>query len=246
MKNRSDKPKNKKSKQIPRIRGVSVSDLVLPWDSKDEFERLHRDLTTEFSPHGRMEQDTVLDLAIMRWRKYQLAKWRRTAALKDPFFIELMESGRKSWSGIRKYLLEQDQDGKTIRGNLSNLFSELAGAVKKELAQDQEGMEKEEFEGREQRVSDITKAMSEHLIPMLQAIDAGPSAEKTFEQACSPESLERLLKCEAAIDSRIDKLLARLVHLKEYKPLYGAHAPVLPKIESPGTAAELEDFTSDH
>jgi hypothetical protein len=91
-----------------------------------------------------------------------------------------------------------------------------------------------------------TEPTTQLLIPILQAIDAGPSAEKTFEQAYLPEFLERVLKCEAAINSQIDKSLNRLVRSKEYKRMYGPHAPVLPKIESPDTAAELEDLTSDH
>jgi hypothetical protein len=58
-----------KSKQTVRIRGVSVRDVVLPWESKDEFEQLHQELTAELSPHGRMEEDIVLDVAILRMRK---------------------------------------------------------------------------------------------------------------------------------------------------------------------------------
>jgi len=145
---------------------------------------------------------------------------------------------------MRRYVREQHQGRRTIRGTLSDLVSKLAKAATKELAHEQRAreMEKQEFEAREQRVSDITKAMSEHLIPMLQAIDAGPSAEKSLDEACSPESLERVLKCEAAIDSRIDKLIGRLIVLKEYKRQYGAMPP---KIESPPTAAELEELTTD-
>jgi hypothetical protein len=83
--------------------------VVLPWESKDEFEQLHQELTAELSPHGRMEEDIVLDVAILRMRKYRLLKMKRVAELKDPFFIELMESGKKSWSGVRKYLRAQDK-----------------------------------------------------------------------------------------------------------------------------------------
>jgi hypothetical protein len=254
MKNRSDKPKNKKSNQILRMRGLSVGDVVLPWESgdvvlpwesKEQFRRLHRELTAELSPQGRMQEDIAFEVAILRWRKYRVLKMLRTAALKDTFFVELMESGKKSWSGIRKYLLEQDQDCKTIRGKLTDVVSKLAEAAEKELAHDQKGMENQEFESRQQRVSDITKSMTEHLIPLLQYIDAGPTAEKTFEQAYSPEFLERILKCEAAIDARIDKLLARLVSLKEYQRLYGAKAVLPPMIESPPTAGQLMKLITD-
>jgi hypothetical protein len=237
--------KTAKSKQTLRVRGLSVRDVVLPWEPKDEFKQLYRELTAELSPHGRMEEDIVLDVAILRWRKYQLLKMRRTAALKDPFFIELMESGKKSWSGVRKFLRAQDKAGKTIRGALSNALSELVDAVK-ELTDEQnvKGMEKEEVERTEQKLSGITKVIAEHLVPLLQAVDAGPSAEKTFEQAYLPEYLETLLKHEAALDSRIDKLLGRLVNLKEYKRVYGAHMLPPPTIKSPPTATELAELIS--
>src|SRR5262249_15156862 len=235
-------PKNSKKTKLnetARSRGLTVRDLVLPWESKAEFKRLHQELRAELLPQGRMQEEIVFDVAVLHWRKYRLHKMLRTAALQDSFFIELMESGRKSWSGIRKYFLEQDEGYKTIRSKLNNLVSKVDEKVMKELARDPKEMEKEELEGREQRLSDMTKAMSEHLLPMLQAIDAGPSAEKTFEQAYSPEFLERVLKCEAAIDARIDKLLGRLVTLKEYQRMYGAHAVLPPKIKSPPSAAEL-------
>jgi len=84
MKNQSNKPKKKKSNQILRVRGLSPGDVVLPWESKDEFRQLHQDLTAELSPQGCLEEEIVLDVAILRWRKRQLAKSRRTAALNDP------------------------------------------------------------------------------------------------------------------------------------------------------------------
>jgi histone H3/H4 len=246
-KNRSESKKALvKSKQTVRIQGVSVRDVVLPWESKDEFDQLYQDLRAEFSPLGRMEEDTVLDLAILRWRKYQLLKMRRTAALKDPFFIELMESGKKSWSGVRKYLRAQDKAGKTISGAIRNALSELID-VANELAHEQKskGMEKEEVERTEQKLSGIMKVVSEHVVPLIRAVDAGPSAEKTFEQAYMPEYLERVIKYEAALDARIDKLLGRLVNLKEYKRVYAAHMLPSPLIKSPSTVTELAELTAD-
>ena len=233
------KSKKAKSNQHLRMRGVSVRDVVLPWESKEDFERLHRELMAELLPHGRMEEDIVLDVAILRWRKNQLAKWRRAAALKDPFFIELMESGKKSWSGIRKYLREQYEDSKTIRGSIRNALLKRMDNVEELTRKLMEETEKEEIEVTNQKLSGIIKLISEHLTPLLEDIDAGPSAQKTFEQAYFPESLEGGLKCEAAIDSQIGKLLGRLVNLKEYKRVYGAHMLEPPMITSPPTVTEL-------
>jgi hypothetical protein len=235
-----------KSKQTVRIRGVSVRDVVLPWESKDEFEQLHQELTAELSPHGRMEEDIVLDVAILRMRKYRLLKMKRVAELKDPFFIELMESGKKSWSGVRKYLRAQDKAGKTISGAISNALSELID-VGKELAHEQKskGMEKEEVERTEQKLGGIMKVVSEQVVPLLHAVDAGPSAQKSFEQAYLPEYNDRILKYEAALDSRIDKLLGRLVNLKEYKRVYGANKlpPSMPA--SPPLLPDLAELTAE-
>jgi histone H3/H4 len=165
---KKDRSESKKalvtSKQTVRIRGVSVRDVVLPWESRDEFVQLYQELTAELSPRGRMEEDIVFDVAILRLRKYRLLKMKRIAELKDPFFIELIQSGKKSWSAIRKYLREQDEAGKTISGAIRNTLSELTEAAK-ELARAQKtkGMDKEEVKRTEQKISGIMKVVAEHL-----------------------------------------------------------------------------------
>jgi hypothetical protein len=45
------------------VHGLYAKDVLLPWDSKDDFEKLHEDLKAEFSPRGRAEEEAVLDLA---------------------------------------------------------------------------------------------------------------------------------------------------------------------------------------
>jgi len=246
---KKDRSESKKapvtSKHTVRIRGVSVRDVVLPWESRDEFVQLYQELTAELSPRGRMEEDIVFDVAILRLRKYRLLKMKRIAELKDPFFIELIQSGKKSWSAIRKYLREQDEAGKTISGAIRNTLSELTEAAK-ELARAQKtkGMDKEEVKRTEQKISGIMKVVAEHL-PLLHAVDAGPSAQKSFEQAYLPEYNDGILKYEAALDSRIDKLLGRLVNLKEYKRVYGANKlpPSMPA--SPPLLPDLAELAAE-
>ena len=48
-------------------------------------------------------------------------------------------------------------------------------------------------------------------------LDSLPSTEMTLDSAYSPEYLEPIIRVEALIDARIDKLLGRLASLKEYK-----------------------------
>jgi hypothetical protein len=69
-------------------------------------------------------------------------------------------------------------------------------------------------------------------VPMMQSLRNGPSAENTLKYVYSPERLEPAIRLEASIDARIDKLLARLVNLQEYKKLAaGSRKP----LEIPGS-----------
>jgi hypothetical protein len=216
--------------ETARSRGLTVRDLVLPWESKAEFEQLHQELREEFSPQGRMEEDTVLDLAIARWRKYRLEKSKRAAALKDPFFIELMESKAKSWSGVRKYLREQEEAGKTVTGRLRNTVLKLIETAEEEAEQlKAKGINKEEVEHIEQKVVGTLNVIAEHAVPLLHDIEAGPSAAKTFELAYLPDYLDKILNYEAKLDARIDKLLGRLANLKEYKRISRLQALIPPE-----------------
>ena len=57
----------------------------------------------------------------------------------------------------------------------------------------------------------------------------GPNAEKAFDNVYSPESMEKIVRLEAAIDARIAKVMGRLVALKEFKrtPAGGAAVQML-------------------
>jgi hypothetical protein len=103
-------------------------------------------------------------------------------------------------------------------------------------------MEQEEVDRTEQKISGIMRVVAEHL-PLLHAVDAGPNARKSFEQAYLPDYNDAILKYEAALDSRIDKLLGRLVNLKEYKRVYGANK--LPMSASPPLLPDLAEVTAE-
>jgi hypothetical protein len=84
------------------------------------------------------------------------------------------------------------------------------------------------------------------------------SSRNVVEQAYNPASMERYLRAEAMVDSRIGKLLGRLMWLKVYKPMYGqqplqalppaAAPPLAPPANSDGetepTSAPIETTTN--
>ena len=133
-------------------------------------------------------------------------------------------------------LLEQEKAGKTLTGRLRNGVSKLIEIAEKQAEQlKTKGMDKEEVERTEQKVAGTMNVIAEHALPLLRAIEAGPSAAKTFELAYLPDYLDKILNYEAKLDARIDKLLARLVNLKEYKRISRLQAltPPVPALPAP-------------
>jgi len=58
---------------------------------------------------------------------------------------------------------------------------------------------------------------------MLGLIETYDLDQKVCERAYRPEVMERELKIRADLDKRIEKAIARLVTIKEYKKFYGAN-----------------------
>jgi len=198
--------------------GYYARDVLLPWESREDFEQLHADLRDELQPDGRMEEEIVFDITHLRWQKQRIRKMWHAATYGDPFVIDIVESGEKSWSGIRSYLRSQANDVRTLTGSLSGAHSRLFQELKKlggiPVKKD---LEKSEID---KMLATIT-VMSEHLLPLLQKLENGPGAENTLRSTYSPEYLEPIIRLEAAVDARIDKQLGQFVSLKEFKRLAG-------------------------
>ena len=75
------------------VHGLYASDIVMPWESTEDFEKLWRDLKEEWLPIGRQEYETVLSLAHMNWLKHRLMRTTQIAFRRDPFLSELQKQG---------------------------------------------------------------------------------------------------------------------------------------------------------
>jgi hypothetical protein len=206
------------------VHGLYAKDVLLPWDCKDDFTTLHEALKVEFLPRGRAEEEAVLDLAMLHWHKQTVWRMWPVAVLKDPFTDDILQTERKSWSGIRKRLRAGAHSGRTLQGKIDSvsekIMSRLADLNKKIATTSDE----EEIKLLESKIAALLRILNEHVQPLMQALARGPNAEQAFDKAYSPESMEKIVRLEAALDARISKVLARLVGLKEFKrtPAAGA------------------------
>jgi hypothetical protein len=69
-------------------------------------------------------------------------------------------------------------------------------------------------------------------IPLIEALKAEPSVGDSLRRTYSPEYLEPIIRLEAMIDARIDKALARLVSLQEYKRVKATYSPPLIPVDA--------------
>jgi len=195
--------------------GVYSRDAILPWESRKKFEKLYSDLCLEFNPLGRMERETVLDLAHLRWQKQRIRQMWHAGCYKDPFVTDLIQSGETSWSGIRRHLRKEAKDYRVLTKPLRQLYVKLA-----EQAQEINKAPKNEKDtDPDGQLQSIISVMKDHLLPLIHELELGPNAENSLNRAYSPSYLEPILRLEALIDGRIDKALGRIANLKAYKKL---------------------------
>ena len=211
------------------VHGVYAKDLIFPWEDRDDFEKLHADICAEFNPDGRLEEETLLDIAHWRWQKQRIRKMWHAATLQDPYVMELVELGKKSYSGIRRHLREETMGSQSIVNSLLEVLSDYTQqATKVGRTLKKAGSEKADIDAEGSKINSILSVMSDHVVDLIKALQAGPNAERTLGKAYSPTYLEPILRLEAMIDGRIDKALMRLANLKAYKSIVRKAALRLP------------------
>jgi hypothetical protein len=68
---------------------------LLPWEDRAAFEKLHRDFVTEFSPTGPLEEDIVLTMTRIVWRKNHM---------------EIVRAGQRAWNRYRQIESRQESE----------------------------------------------------------------------------------------------------------------------------------------
>ena len=199
------------------LHGLYAKDVLLPWDSKEDFLRLHEDLKAEFFPNGRAEEEAVLDLAFLHWHKRTIYRLWQSAVLRDPFTEDIIQTKGKSWFEIRKRLRAAATSEGTVRGAIDNSMTSML--VEAQSASDKivTTSDVEEIKVLEARTNALLTIASEKHMALYKSMDQRPDAVQALDRAYVPESLEKVMRLEAALDARISKVLARLVGLKEFK-----------------------------
>jgi len=200
-----EKPKTKNA----LTHGVYSSEIVLPGESEEDFIELYKAFQSEVNPGSPLEHEAVLDLARLHWlkrRAIQAAKreFRHQQPIGQISAADQMELSKST-------LMFKDKFIRAIK-----LVDELLSTISAERSTlDQM---KERGKACEFPINEVRSHMSYFSTVRRMLF---PDKEQATGYAYEPADLERVIKVEALIDTRIEKVLARLARIKEFRQLYG-------------------------
>jgi len=203
------------------IHGVYASDIILPWESEDEFNKLWEGIRSEFKTMGVLEEEIVYDMAILRWRKHRANRSVQLAFYQTPFARDVQESGKKGLRSIRRHLSKLV----TEKEHVKNLFeagvaklSETASGVGEQAAT------QKKYSGRntkrlEKKLQALEKQITA-LRPIIERVENLDDAEKIFASAHSLDSIDHAIDVESRLDAQLGKHISSLAMMREFKRQY--------------------------
>jgi len=174
--------------------GAYAHDIVLPWEDQKEFATLYESFRRDLNPLNALQEEAVRELAGLHWRKRRLGWGQMLLFYKDPTPRELMKVAKE---GVKK-----------LGHYLGNHIPVPKGAItaREEIAAIPEGR--------------MSNSDDEDAAKRRKPPPPDPITKTMVTLAYEPAMMEQQLKIEAMIESRITKVMARLVALKEYERLY--------------------------
>lgn len=200
------------------VHGVYVSDMILPWERKQEFKELLAGLRKDFEPIGALENDIVFDIASLSWRKRRVNCVMQLALLQNSFAASAEDSGKRSVDGIRSDLdfqrYRQGRQNKkfmTAVSNLSEAMTSLAEGVKNKKGIGKVG-------------ANIRYALRvlEEVQPTIATASQTQNTAEFFDMGPCIEAFSKAFELEARLSGLIDKAIQRLVMAREFQRQYGS------------------------
>jgi hypothetical protein len=227
----------KKSTSRPKnalTHGVYARDHVLPGESEDDFAELYRLNCAELNPVGHAEEAIVLDYTDWEWKKRRLNVGSLLPFHRDLDAEALAQAREKGWSGMVEYLAGPLGRGDRVRADVREMTRSYATAMKTltnrlialalafETAPDES--KRAEIDAL-QKIVDQANLWGPHYVKQFMiGIQLVNLDEKPGERPYQPDAIEKAAKTIVIINREMDKCLARLARVKEFKRLYGVKA----------------------
>jgi hypothetical protein len=225
---------NSKSTKNALSHGAYSSDVILPWENASDFNELYQELREELFASGRSEEEAVAELACLHWKKRRLNVAFQLAARRDAHFSKLVDAGqREGWNGIIDYIANASDDRNASIRELNKLYVEAAKRTYAFMSKETEQLmaadaANQKGEQTTDKLAALIRMLKELQVSgapigcLLRMIENGQLDQERWHSPYKAEVLEKELKIAGEIDKRIEKVMRRLVEIKEYKRLYRA------------------------
>jgi len=216
----------KQSNKNALVHGVYSSDIVLPWEKAEDFNELLKGIRLDFLPNGTTEDDVVFEIAVLHWKKHRFNRALQLAFLQSTLAAEIEKSGKRSVTGIHRFLkmrrLEEGQFPAAVV-NLSEAMTDLASFAKSKKKPSMGKL------GANLRsvISEI-EVMRPHIEAEAksEAEEKPQAEEKVSDSAYSLDTIGQANEMEERLDALIEKKIKRLIMMREFQRLYGQDSSV--------------------
>jgi ribosomal protein S13 len=189
--------------------GAYAESLVLPGESIDDFNLLHRGLIDEWKPTGTSEEDTVLTLAQCFWAKRRV----------DYFYNREVLGGQYQDEDVIRhvnYIMEL-LDGAQTAAEAAIQIAHLPADYQTWIAQE---VPRSNFQDEKSWIESLKSKLLSYLEAHVKFANATRSMPYKVNKATFMRELTaKKIALDERLDARIDKAIKRLAQIKAIKPI---------------------------
>ena len=237
----ADKPNTKNGPIAPNskrlgnknslMHGVYSSEVILPWESADEFEKLRKAFRAEWKPNGYSEEHAVLDVTYYTWMK-----WRSIKSAQLRFFKcslpDDIKRGEDTWEDMIEWQKKVPKRGENAIAHAGNFMNKLQATFEHVRShhywtEDSEGKDVQMKLLLLQRdISSLIEEAETKVIANVERLAAAMTEVTTYlDRVYEPDEIEKQVDLMAKLDARIEKAIRRLIAIKVFKRVDGVEAP---------------------
>ena len=194
------------------VHGIYSSDIVLPWEKCEDFDKLLKGLREDFSPQGTTENRIVFDLALLYWKKARVNRLTQFLVRQSPPGAQIAASGKRTTKSLCAHFdvrrIDETPDFDVPMKQVESLKS-LIIEEGNNLPEEVKNRHLEKVLSAQKVIADLRSAMA----GPAETVMAGDLSSLLGELAKSTE-------LEARLDGMIDRTIQRLVAAKELKRVY--------------------------
>jgi hypothetical protein len=224
----------KNSSKNALVHGVYSSDVVLPWESVEDFNELLEDTRLDFQPNGTTEGAIVFEMAVLQWKKRRINRALQLMFLQTSFAAAIKKSGKRSVSGILHFFKTQRIKEGREEGQFAAAVVGLSEATTS--LTDYVNGKKKPSEGK--LGSNLRSMIGEieSLRPHIEAGAVPQSEEKVVDIASGLDALAHAYGIEERLDALFEKKIKQLILVREFHRQYSQDSSVKLIEQRPSTA----------